>query len=127
MKSNAGYILEIQLQESLSTVWNPPHGFDHLNLHIKMDGVTSLEFRLDGWNASGSTAWEWFADAQSGKVYALFPQPDFVPPHHIQVRTWDSDGSGELRSLSIQPGSYEFQGSPLAEKWMDEAVLRIIP
>ncbi len=127
MKSDAGYILEIQMLGPLSTLWNPPHGFDHLNLHIKMDGVTSLEYRLDGWNGSGSTAWEWFTDAQGGKVYALFPQPSFVPPHRIRVRTWDSDGSGEPRSISIQPGSYEFQGNPSAEKWMDEAVLKTIP
>ncbi|MFM8685518.1 MAG: hypothetical protein ACKODJ_03085, partial [Bacteroidota bacterium] len=104
-----------------------PHGLDHLNLHIKMDGIERLEYRLDGWNASGSTAWEWFTDAPGGKVYVLFPQPGFVPPHRIRLRTWDSDGSGQPRPLSNQPSAYEFQGNPLAEKWMDEAVLRTIP
>jgi hypothetical protein len=127
MKSEAGYILEIQMQGPLSTVWNPPHGLDHLNLQIQMDGIARLEYRLDGWNASGSTAWEWFTDAPGGKVYALFPQTGFVPPHRIRVRTWDSDGSGQSRPLSNQPGDYEFQGNPLAEKWMDEAVLLTIP
>ncbi len=127
MKSNAGHILEIQMQGPLSTVWNPPHGLDHLNLHIQMDGIARLEYRLDGWNASGSTAWEWFTDAPAGKVYALFPQPGFVPPHRIRVSTWDSDGSGEPRRLSYQPSAYEFQGNPMAEKWMDEAVLMTNP
>jgi hypothetical protein len=127
LHSDAGYVLEIQMQEPLSTLWNPPHGMDHVNLHISLNAPTLLEFHLDGWNASGSTTWEWFTDAGQGKIYALFPRGSMVSPSTITVQTWDSDGNGEPRTLSLNPGAYEFRGDPSTEKWIDKAFLTLDP
>lgn len=127
LQTESAEILQIQMQEPLSTVWNPPHGLDHVNLHITLHGIQTREYRLDGWNASGSTPWEWFADAAKGIIYALFPKGSITTPRSITVQTWDSDGSGEPRTISPNPGAYEFMGNPGSEKWMDRAVLNTMP
>lgn len=46
------HILEFQMQEPLTTMWNPPHGLDHVSMPFSLDLETSDEYHLDGWSAS---------------------------------------------------------------------------
>lgn len=137
--ASGGYILEIQIKDSLSQVWNPPHGLDHVSLDIQFEGIlddrkVTTRFELNGWTASGSQPWEWYTQPQKGTIYAVFG------PHHplakggdfvlsefqsmtIRVQTWDVDGDGQPRHVRPTPGAYEFGGDPETEKWMDRALL----
>ena len=135
-----GYILEIQMHEGLSQVWNPPHGLDHLHLDIEWrvtqgDTLVSAPFSLNGWTASGSQPWEWYSRPLDGKIYAVFGAKHPLDPwiqsanplaihFEIRVQTWDVDGDGRPRPLKQVPSSYEFGGDPKAERWMDRCTLR---
>lgn len=135
-----GYILEIQMQEGLSQVWNPPHGLDHLHLNIEIkcargDTLVTVPFSLNGWNASGGLPWEWYSKPLEGKVYAVFGekhplnqwiQSDNPFDFEIRVQTWDVDGDGRPRLLKQIPGVYDFGGDPQAEPWMDQCRLRAL-
>ena len=141
--ASGGYILEIQMKDPLSQVWNPPHGLDHVSLDILFEGIqgeqtVTARFELNGWNASGSQPWEWYTQPQKGKIYAVFgPQNPLekgeatVLPGgqtiSIRVQTWDVDGDGLPRHVQSAPSSYQFGGDPETEKWMDRALLKIHP
>ena len=140
---SGGSILEIQLKDPLSLVWNPPHGLDHVSLDIQFEGIQgevpeTARFELNGWTASGTQPWEWYTQAQKGKIYAVFgahhplgkgmtSQPQGGTSFTIRVQTWDVDGDGRPRPLQSSPSTYEFGGDPEAEAWMDRVLLQIHP
>jgi len=138
---SGGFILEIQLKDPLSQVWNPPHGLDHVSLDIQFEGIqdeqtVTARFELNGWSASGAQPWEWYTLPQKGKIYAVFGVQHPLGKEitsllqgetscTIRVQTWDVDGDGRPRPLQSSPSIYQFGGDPEAEAWMDQSVLRV--
>ncbi len=124
--------VEVRLHRRHSRVWNPPAGFDHvevgvwcivdgggwtavpeLNAQWPGPGAIGYGFRASGWqlvamNGNGPAVPPVFLGAQ-GRTLS-WEMPAVPGCRTVWVTTWDADGMGVPRPLEEQPGPYSFGG-----------------
>ena len=132
MERGATWEVEVRLRRRHSRVWNPPAGFDHVEVGVWFavsgGGMKELPGMQASWEGSGGLAYGFRASGWQLVAWdagGAAPPPKFLGARGrtlrwempkvpgcaaVWVTTWDADGMGVPRPVQAVAGPYEFGG-----------------
>ncbi len=132
VERGATWEVEVRLRRRHSRVWNPPAGFDHVEVGVWFavsgGGMKELPGMQASWEGSGGLAYGFRASGWQLVAWdagGAAPPPKFLGARGrtlrwempkvpgcaaVWVTTWDADGMGVPRPVQAVAGPYEFGG-----------------